>query len=85
MYTVYLERRAEKDLQKLPYQILPRVRKALFGLKTSPRSSGAHKLAGSHHDWRIRVGDYRILYEIDDGSHTVKVYRIKHRKEAYRF
>ena len=85
MYIVYLERSAEKDLRKLPHHLLPRIREILLGLKTTPRPSGTHKLEGSRHDWRIRVGDYRILYEIDDEERTVKVYRIKHRREVYRF
>jgi mRNA interferase RelE/StbE len=85
MVVVYLERRAERDLKNLPRHILPRIRETLFDLRTNPRPSSTHKLAGSRRDWRIRVGNYRILYEINDQDRTVKVYRIKHRKEVYRF
>ena len=85
MYVVFVERGAEKDLRKLPPHLSAKVRNALLDLRSHPRPLGVHKLVGSRHDWRIRIGDYRILYEIDDHERMVKVYRIKHRREVYRF
>ena len=52
-------------------------------LATSPRRPGCKKLKGGDHEWRIRVGDYRIVYEIDDKARTVDVTRIAHRREVY--
>lgn len=84
-YNLLLERTAEKDLRDLPAQILRRVDKRLLALSDEPRSRGSLKLKGKEGEgWRIKVGDYRILYTIDDTRKTIKVYRIKHRREAYR-
>lgn len=53
-------------------------------LEADPRRRGAKKLTGFEHQWRIRVGEYRVLYEIDDDQRLVHIYRIAHRSEAYR-
>ena len=66
MYRVLLERTAEKDLARLSSAIHARVIAAIQALATNPRPPGCRKLAGSKHDWRIRVGDYRVVYEIAD-------------------
>ncbi len=84
MYHVVVERAAEKDLRRLPPNRRLRVADALRALARDPRSAGCRKLAGTKHDWRIRVGDYRIIYEIDDAIKLVRVYRIRHRREVYR-
>jgi mRNA interferase RelE/StbE len=60
-------------------RIMPR----LEHLTTAPRPSGCKKLKGGDNEWRIRVGDYRIVYEIDDAARTVDVTRIAHRREVY--
>ena len=82
MYRVLLERTAEKDLRKLSPDIHDRVMSAIQGLATNPRPPGCRKLAGSKHDWRIRVGDYRVLYEIADSIRIVRVNRVRHRGDA---
>ena len=64
MYCILLERGAEKDLARLPSEIHDRVIVAIQAFATNPRPSGCRKLAGSKSDWRIRVGDYRVVYEI---------------------
>ena len=61
MYRVVVERSAEKDLRKLPLDARLRVTDALRSLAKDPRSVGSRKLVGTKHDWRIRVGDYRII------------------------
>jgi mRNA interferase RelE/StbE len=53
-------------------------------LEEDPRPPQIRKLAGTKDEWRIRIGDYRILLEIDDRNKTVVIYRILHRKEAYK-
>jgi mRNA interferase RelE/StbE len=55
----------------------------LEGLASAPQPPGCRKLKGGDNEWRIRVGDYRIVYEIDDEAKTVDVTRIAHRREAY--
>ncbi len=83
-YRILLERAAEKDLAQLPLQIHNRVISAIQALATNPRPPGCRKLAGGKNDWRIRVGDYRVIYEIADEIRIVRVHRVRHRRDAYR-
>ncbi len=84
MYRVFLERAAEKQLKQLSAKLHDRVIVAVQALAKNPRPPGCRKLAGTDNDWRIRVGDYRIVYEIDDASREVRVNRVRHRREVYR-
>jgi mRNA interferase RelE/StbE len=84
MYQVVVERSAEKDLRRLAPDVRPRVIAAVAALAKNPRPAGSRKLAGTKHDWRIRVGDYRIIYEIADAIRVLRINRIRHRREAYR-
>ena len=84
MYRVLLERAAEKDLARLSSEIHARVIAAIQALANNPRPPGCRKLAGSKNDWRIRVGDYRVVYEIADEIRIVRVNRVRHRREVYR-
>jgi mRNA interferase RelE/StbE len=84
MYRVFLERAAEKDLKRLSSEVHDRVIIAIRGLASDPRPPGCRKLAGSKRDWRIRVGDYRVVYEIADEIRIVRVNRVRHRREVYR-
>jgi mRNA interferase RelE/StbE len=82
-YTVRVLRGARKDVESLPIELRRRLYQALHALADDPRPPGCMKLSGRQ-GWRIRVGDYRILYDIDDRERTVTVARIRHRGEAYR-
>ena len=84
MYRVFLERAAERDLNRLSSEIYDRVITAIRALGNNPRPPGCRKLAGSKSDWRIRVGDYRVVYEIADEIRVVRVNRVRHRREVYR-
>jgi mRNA interferase RelE/StbE len=84
MYRLLLERGAEKDLDRLSSEMHDRVIAAIQSLATNPRPPGCRKLAGSKQDWRIRVGDYRVIYEIADELRLVRVNRARHRREVYR-
>ncbi|MCB8943427.1 MAG: type II toxin-antitoxin system RelE/ParE family toxin [Ardenticatenaceae bacterium] len=83
-YRVAVTATAVKERQKLDVTTRQRIDKALQGLIENARPSGAKKLAGSANDWRIHVGDYRILYEVDDRGRLITVWRIAHRREVYR-
>ena len=83
-YDVQIMPSAQKDLDALTGKLLSRLEGAILGLYNKPRPPKTKKLAGSGSKWRIRVGDYRILYEIDDSREQVKIFRIAHRKEVYR-
>lgn len=84
LYRVFLERSAERDLNRLSSEIYDRVIKAIGALGNNPRPAGCRKLVGSKNDWRIRVGDYRVIYEIADAIRIVRVNRVRHRREVYR-
>ena len=84
VYRVLLERAVEKELVHLSSDIHDRVIAAIQALATNPRPSGCRKLAGRTNDWRIRVGDYRVVYDIADEIRAVRVNRVRHRREVYR-
>lgn len=82
-YSVVLQPRARKEFLDLPVDIARRVHGAIQSLETEPRPRQSIKLSGGE-GHRLRVGAYRVLYEINDAEKKVIVYRIKHRREAYR-
>jgi mRNA interferase RelE/StbE len=84
VFEVLLERAAEADLKRLSRENFDRTIPHIKALAEDPRPPGCRKISGSKNDWRIRIGDYRVLYEIDDKAKTVKVFRVSHRREAYR-
>ena len=84
MYDVLIERTAERDLKSLTSSVFDRILPRIKALADNPRPTGCHKLAGSKNDWRIRIGDYRVVYEIDDSRKQVKIFRVRHRREVYR-
>ena len=82
-YDVALTSSAEKELKKLSGQLIARIVPRLENLASNPRPFGCKKLRGSDEGWRIRVGDYREVYSIDDARLLVEVTRIRHRREVY--
>jgi mRNA interferase RelE/StbE len=82
-YRVLILPAALKDLAKIPKGDQQRIRRTLAEFSHTPRPPGCVKLTNSPY-WRVREGDWRILYEIDDTARTVTVLRIRHRREAYR-
>ncbi|HWL93932.1 MAG TPA: type II toxin-antitoxin system RelE/ParE family toxin [Phycisphaerae bacterium] len=83
MHKLLIERRAERELSELSPSMRLRIARAIAGLRENPRPAGCRKLVGSESDWRIRVGEYRVVYEIDVRT-VVRVFRIRHRKDAYK-
>ena len=84
MYTLLIKRSAERDLRRLPHAPFEWVNERILALREDPRPPGVRKLVGALEGWRIRVGDYRILYQIDDDAQTVTVVRVRHRRDVYR-
>ena len=82
-YTVRLDRSPQKFLDVLHGDIYTRIISALHALADNPRPHGVKKLKGYRDYWRIRVGDYRIIYTIQDDRLLVVVIRIGHRREVY--
>jgi mRNA interferase RelE/StbE len=82
-YWVALKSSAEKELLGLPDIVLTRIFTKIESLASNPRPTGSKKLRGGKDLWRIRVGDSRAIYAIDDETKVVQVMRIAHRREVY--
>lgn len=83
MYQIEFRRRAYKDLESIPVDYTRLIARHIDMLEQNPRPPDSKKLKGDA-GYSLRVGTYRILYEIDDKAKIVTIYRIKHRREAYR-
>lgn len=84
MYTVLISPAASRALGKLPAGIRAHIDRAILALADNPRPPGSSKLKGTTNGWRVRVGDYRILYTIEDDRLTVLVVDVGNRKDVYR-
>jgi len=82
-YAVILHRGAEKELDRLPAKAHERISSKLLELGNNPRPYGVQKLQG-HDGYRIRIGDYRVLYLVNDKAKTVEILAVGHRREVYR-
>jgi mRNA interferase RelE/StbE len=83
-YNISLKPSVEKDLRPPPKSIAARVIEQIDGLKTDPIPRQALKLSNAERLYRIRVGDYRIVYEVDTKTKQVLIHYVRHRREAYR-
>lgn len=83
-YAVLISKSTQKQIDQLPTSVKPRVLEKLVNLPQEPRPSGCIKLKGYDNQYRIRVGDYRIRYSVDDEGFTVKILQCKHRREVYK-
>jgi len=82
-YRIELETRGRREYRDLPDRIRDLIADAIDDLQADPRPPGCRKLVGEN-GYRVRTGDYRILYAIDDASRLVRIYRIGHRSKVYR-
>jgi mRNA interferase RelE/StbE len=82
-YSVQVKPSARKELEALPDNVLARVVQRLESLCHAPRPTGCKKLKGYKDQWRVRVGDWRVVYIIDDAAKLISVTRIAHRREVY--
>jgi mRNA interferase RelE/StbE len=82
-YTVEVKPSARKELEALPDNVLARVGPKIESLGQTQRPKGCKKLKGEKDKWRVRVGDWRVVYIIDDAAKVVSVTRIAHRREVY--
>jgi mRNA interferase RelE/StbE len=82
-YQVIIKHSAEKELDALPASLHERIAERLLALEENPRPVGSRKLQGQE-SYRLRVGDYRVLYTIDDKAKKVVVLAVGHRREVYR-
>ena len=82
-YQITFARSARKELESLDRDTLNRIWRKIVGLAKVPRPAGCRKLRGEVGLWRVRVGDHRVIYTIDDDSKLVDVVGIRHRSVAY--
>ncbi|MBE0610639.1 MAG: type II toxin-antitoxin system RelE/ParE family toxin [Dehalococcoidia bacterium] len=82
-YTVRIDRHAERQVRRLPPAVRERVLRAAYALADDPRPPGVRKMRGADRQYRIRVGDYRVIYEIHDNVLIVLVVEVGNRREAY--
>ena len=83
-YELIIKPTAEKSLDKLPRPARRRIVDGMKELRNNPRPPGVVKLAGDENLWRVRIGSYRVVYEIHDDRLVVLVLRVAHRKDVYR-
>lgn len=83
-YRIEWKPSAERSFRKLPRQAQDRISLRVNELATNPRPDGVKKLGGEENAWRIRVGDFRIIYEIHDGVLMIMILRVANRRESYR-
>lgn len=84
MYNIEIAPAAERAIKRLPGDTQKRIIRAIVKLDVNPRPSGVRKLQGANDLYRYRVGDYRIVYQIQDEKLVVLVVRVAHRREVYR-
>ena len=83
MYTVFITNQVKKELRKIPKHSLKKIYETIESLKREPRPKGALKIKGDE-GYRLRVGDYRILYAINDRDQVVYIFRVKSRGTVYK-
>lgn len=83
-YASAISKSVQKQIDNLPNDVIERVIEKIQNLALEPRPDGIVKLKGSDNEYRIRIGDYRVRYEINDESQLVQILQCKHRKDVYR-
>ena len=83
-YTITFAQSARKDLERLSASIVNRIFPKIEALAQNPRPAGCRKLQGVENLWRIRVGDYRVVYQVFDEELVVDIVAVRHRSKAYR-
>ena len=83
-YQVEIAPAAQRDFTRLPSEVIRKVDAAIVELEQNPRPHGCAKLDGSEDEYRVRVGEYRVLYVIHDEGKRVTIAHVRHRREAYR-
>jgi mRNA interferase RelE/StbE len=83
-YTIITPKTVQKQLDALPDDVYDRIAQKIEQLAEDPRPDGVVKMKGSDNEYRIRIGDYRVRYEIDDKELIILLLQCKHRKDVYR-
>ncbi|MBI4330633.1 MAG: type II toxin-antitoxin system RelE/ParE family toxin [Chloroflexi bacterium] len=83
-YQVQIVPSAEKEMNKLPEEAHARISSKILSLENQPRPVGVKKLSGGKEEYRLRIGDYRVLYTVDDKGQVEQVFAVGHRKDTCR-
>lgn len=83
-YVVLIPKPVQKQLDNLPEDVCSRIVEKILSLAEEPRPSGVKKLKGFENEYRVRVGDYRVRYEVNDETSIIVVLHCKHRRDIYR-
>lgn len=83
-YEIQLTSRAQKSLKKLEKRVLVKIASLIDSLENDPRPNGVKKMKGHDNRYRVREGDYRVVYQIDDGKLLILIIDLGHRKDIYR-
>ncbi len=82
-YPLMFARSARQELERLDTKVVERIWRKIEALAGTPRPRGCRKLSGTKNVWRIRIGDYRTVYAVDDAARTVDIIAVRHRRDAY--
>lgn len=83
-YEIQWKHSAEKELRGIDRQFIPRIIAGIESLADNPHPSQHRKLQGSESSFRIRIGDYRVVYQVDTENKIILIYQVRHRKDIYR-
>lgn len=83
-YQLEVKQKADKELARVRQDIGRRLLQSIESLASDPRPRQSHKLSESESSYRLRVGDYRVLYQVDDEAKLVTIFKVGHRREVYR-
>jgi mRNA interferase RelE/StbE len=83
-YELRFAKSFDRDFRSLPRHETPKILERVLKLEDDPRPAQSRKLKGTKNEYRLRVGDYRVFYTIDDKGRVVTVFHVAHRREAYR-
>jgi len=84
LYKIAPKKSLEQDLRKIHRQFIPRILESIEGLSENPFPVQSRKMKDAQSTYRLRVGDYRVIYQVDTGNKVVTVYHARHRKDAYK-
>ena len=84
MYKIKIAKRAQKEFKKIPNVYQKKISKAIHELAETPMPSGVKKMQGATNRYRIRVADYRVIYDIDNGEMVILIIKVGHRQQVYR-
>ena len=82
-YKLVISRQASKEIKKLPKAVIPKIYSKISSLQENPRPSGVVKLTSYDNIWRVRIGNYRVIYSIHDTIQVIDVRRVADRKDVY--